>query len=259
MTAESEVCRQPMSNPTSFISQPISIQPPYARRAEPLANGASSEGLVWYAAYGSNMHADRLAYYIVGGRPPGGARTYPGCRDRRLPEQQVPVLLPGLLYFAGESLVWTGGMGFYDPAQAGEMPVRAYLVTAQQFSDIAAQEMHRDPNVDLDLEEALSSGRDQLGPGRYETLVCPGMIDNIPLLTFTAPWHLAEAELNAPSAAYLANFATGLAEAHGWSLQRSAEYLASRPGAAGHWTPEAVLEALQTDRSMTWAGHTTTK
>ncbi|WBP92062.1 histone deacetylase [Kitasatospora cathayae] len=191
------------------------------------------------------MHADRLKYYIAGGRPPGGARTYPGCRDRRLPEQQAPVLLPGLLYFAGQSLVWTGGMGFYDPAQASEMPARAYLVTEQQFSDIAAQEMHREPGADLDLTQALAAGRDQLGPGRYETLVCPGGIEGIPVFTFTAPWHLADAELSAPSVAYLANFATGLAEAHGWSLERSAHYLATRPGAAGHWTTQAVLEALR--------------
>ncbi|MEV6795509.1 histone deacetylase [Streptomyces sp. NPDC051320] len=183
------------------------------------------------------MHADRLAYYIQGGRPPGGARTYPGCRDRRLPERTVPVLLPGLLYFALESLVWTGGMGFYDPDLAGEMPARAYLVTAEQFSDIAAQEMHRDPGTDIDLTRALATGRDRLGPGRYENLVCPGAIDGIPVFAITAPWSLAEAELNAPSAAYLSNFATGLIEAHGWTLERSAEYLATRPGATGSRTP----------------------
>ncbi|MFF8775099.1 hypothetical protein [Kitasatospora sp. NPDC015120] len=136
-------------------------------------------------------------------------------------------------------------MGFYDPAQTDEMPVRAYLVTVQQFSDIAAQEMHREPNGDLDLTRALTSGRDQLGPGRYETLVCPGEVDGIPLLTFTAPWCLADAELNAPSVAYLANFSTGLAEAHGWTLERSSKYLATRPGAAGYWTAQTVLDALQ--------------
>ncbi|MFD4904165.1 hypothetical protein [Kitasatospora purpeofusca] len=136
-------------------------------------------------------------------------------------------------------------MGFYDPTQDGEMPVRAYLITEQQFSDIAAQEMHRAPGADLDFTRVLTSGRDQLGPGRYETLVCPGALDGVPLLTFTAPWRLTDAELNAPSAPYLANFARGLAEAHGWPLGRSAEYLATRPGAAGYWTAQAVLEALR--------------
>ncbi|MEV7217910.1 histone deacetylase [Kitasatospora cineracea] len=215
------------------------------RRAQPLASIPSSTPVVWYAAYGSNMHAGRLAHYIVGGRPPGGARTYPGCRDGRLPERTLPVLLPGTLYFALESTVWTGGMGFYDPAADGEMPARAYLVTAQQFSDIAAQEMHREPGADLDLTLALELGSDRLGPGRYETLVCPGAIDGIPVFTFTAPWPLADAELNTPAAAYLANFATGLAEAHGWSLEQTADYLATRPGAAGRWSSAAVLDALR--------------
>ena len=227
--------------PVSAVPVPV----PGVRRAQPLSGDPAPAGLVWYVAYGSNMHAARLASYISGGRPPGGARTYPGCRDGRPPERTVPVLLPGLLYFALESLVWGGGMGFYDPARAGEMPARAYLVTTGQFADIAAQEMHRSPGTDLDLSRALTAGRDRLGPGRYESLVCPGAIDGIPVLTFTAPWSLPDAELNAPSAAYLRNFATGLAEAHGWSAERTADYLATRPGAAGHWTTRAVLDALR--------------
>ncbi|MFC8717065.1 histone deacetylase [Kitasatospora sp. NPDC057198] len=229
----------------SAITPSTSPSSPQARRAEPLSNTPTSTSLVWYAAYGSNMHADRLAHYIAGGRPHGGARTYPGCRDGRLPERTLPVLLPGTLYFALESTVWTGGMGFYDPAADGEMPARAYLVTTQQFADIAAQEMHRAPGADLDLTRALELGSDRLGPGRYETLVCPGAIDDIPVFTFTAPWPLADAELNAPAAAYLANFATGLAEAHGWSPEQAADYLATRPGATTRWSPTTVLAALR--------------
>ena len=187
---------------------------------------------VWYAAYGSNMHAERFACYLRGGRPPGGARTYPGCRDTRAPERQVQVVLPGQMYFAGESAVWTGGMAFYDPTAAGTTPARAYLVTAQQFADIAAQEMRRDPGADLDLTEVLAQGTAQLGPGRYETLVHPGHLDGLPLLTFTAPWRIEQAPLNPPSAAYLHHLAAGLAETHGWPQDRIAAYLASRPGAA---------------------------
>ncbi|MFF4384466.1 histone deacetylase [Kitasatospora sp. NPDC001547] len=218
---------------------------PQVRQALPLSGNATSTDLVWYAAYGSNMHADRLSYYIRGGRPPGGTRTYPGCRDRRLPEQQVPVLLRGQLYFALTSAVWGGGMGFYDPTQPDEMPARAYLITGQQFSDIAAQEMHRLPGTNLNLAPVLADGHDQLGPGRYETLVCAGELDGVPVLTFTAPWHLDAAELNAPTSSYLANFASGLREAHGWSLERSAHYLATRPGAAGHWTVKSILDVFR--------------
>ncbi|MEV0187503.1 histone deacetylase [Kitasatospora purpeofusca] len=193
------------------------------------------------------MHLDRLMYYIAGGCPPGGARVYPGCRDQRPPRATLPVLLPGQLYFALESKVWTGGMGFYDQTVAGEMPARAYLITPGQFSDIAAQEMHEVPGRDLDLTPALTLGRVRLGPGRYETLVCPGSIDGHPVLTFTAPWHLKDAEVARPSAAYLRNFASGLREAHGWTLEQTATYLSASPGAAGAWTAGGILEALSAE------------
>ncbi|MFJ4597978.1 histone deacetylase [Kitasatospora sp. NPDC088861] len=214
--------------------------------AEGSAEGGAEggAGLVWYAAYGSNLHAARLACYLRGGRPDGGARTYPGCRDRRPPRRDVATVLPGTLYFARESAVWGGGSGYYDPDAPGELPCRIYLVTASQFSDIAAQEMHRSPGADLDLTRALAHGRDQRGPGRYETLVHAGALDGHPLLTFTASEGLAGAALNPPSAPYLRTLAAGLAESHGWSTRRCADYLASRPGAAGHWNAADVLAVL---------------
>ncbi|GAA2797042.1 hypothetical protein GCM10010505_25300 [Kitasatospora aburaviensis] len=211
----------------------------------PTAQRPAAPELVWYAAYGSNMHAERLNVYLRGGRPAGGARSCPGARDGRPPRRSVPVVLPGVLYFASLSLVWTGGSGFYDPGADGEMPARAYLLTAEQFGDIAQQEMRREPLGDLDLSTVLVTGRERLGPGRYETLVCPGDLDGLPVLTFTASWSPAEAVLNAPSAAYLRNLASGLAEAHGWGPGRAADYLSSRPGAAGHWTADAVRRALE--------------
>ena len=194
---------------------------------------SSALGRVWYAAYGSNMHARRFGYYLHGGRPPGAARTYPGCRDPRDPESDRPLVLPGQLYFAGESTVWTGGMAFYAPGVPGEVPARAYLVTVQQFSDVAAQEMHGEPGTDLDLTEVLKHGTACIGSGgRYETLVCPGELEGLPLLTFTAPWRIEQAPLNAPSPAYLSHLAAGLAETHGWSAERIDAYLTTRPGAA---------------------------
>jgi len=206
-------------------------------------------GQIWYAAYGSNMCAARFACYIVGGRPFGAARVYPGCRDRRLPGRSVPVVLPGQLYFAGESLVWGGGMGFYDPLAPGELPARAYLVTVSQFADIAAQEMHRRPGAGagagIDLREALATGRAVLGPGRYETLICPGTLDGRPVLTFTAPGRSGAAGYAPPSAGYLRQLAAGLREAHGWGPDRAAAYLASRPGARGAWTAAAIAAAVR--------------
>ncbi|ORT54855.1 histone deacetylase [Streptomyces sp. CB03238] len=201
---------------------------------------------VWYTSYGSNTHTDRLAYYIVGGTPPGGARAYPGCRNRRLPTASVPVELRGAVYFATESPVWTGGRAFYDPHAAGRVLARAYRITAEQFSDIAAQEMYREPgpDTDLDLTEVLRDGRAVLGDGRYETLVRPATLDGLPMLTFTAPWRMHDVEWNSPSADYLRHLAAGLLAAGAWDADTVAAYLASCPGAAGHWTERRIRDLI---------------
>ncbi|MEU2454360.1 histone deacetylase [Streptomyces sp. NPDC012765] len=215
--------------------------------AEPLTGTVPVPERVWYASYGSNMHMDRLAAYLAGGTPPGATRTYPGCRDHRAPERSIAVELSGCLYFATESPVWTGGRAFYDPTAPGPTRARAHLVTVGQMSDIAAQEMYERPGRDLDLTAVLRDGRDELGPGRYETLICPGTIEGIPLLTFTAPWSLQDVEVRTPSAAYLRYLAGGLLESGPWQEQDIADYLATRPGATGHWTPAQVKTLLTTD------------
>lgn len=218
--------------PTKPVIEPIPI--------EPRSSAQRSIDTVWYAAYGSNMHLERLRYYIEGGRPPGGARAYPGCRDRTLPIQSSPVALPGAMYFALESQAWTGGMAFYDPIAPGSTAARAYLVTLGQFSDIAAQEMYHEPGADLDLQPALAKGRMQLGPGRYQTMIYVGELGSHPVLTFTAPWTIHDVALNRPAARYLRYLASGLVESHGWSLRQIAEYLAQCPGAAGQWSADEI-------------------
>ncbi|MFE9954990.1 histone deacetylase [Micromonospora sp. NPDC005299] len=199
------------------------------------------ERLLWYVAYGSNLHAARLDRYLRGGRPPGGLRTYPGCRDCRPPRRTVAGSIPGGVYFAGESRAWTGGMAFYDPELPGRAAVRGYLVTVEQFADIAAQEMYRPPGADLDLiRVAAETGRATLGPGRYETLLRVGTRDGLPMLTFTAPHPASEVEWASPAPVYLGMLARGLREAHGWDVARTTDYLADRPGVAGHWPRSGV-------------------
>jgi len=201
--------------------------------------------LLWYAAYGSNMHLARLKAYLDGGRPAGAIRAYPGCRDANPPVRSLPVMLPGRMYFAMESPTWTGGLALYDPDAPGETAARAHLVTLGQFSDIAAQEMHRDPGTDMDLAEVLASGRVMFGPGRYETVVRVGTVDDLPMLTFTASWVHTDIPPAKPAAAYLRHLAAGLRESHGWDVERVAEYLASCPGAAGAWTPAEIVRLVE--------------
>ncbi|WSS81052.1 histone deacetylase [Streptomyces sp. NBC_01174] len=190
------------------------------------------------------MHLDRLACYIQGGRPPGAGKMYPGCRDRRLPSRSVPVELKGALYFATESPVWGGGRAFYDPNCEGRVYARAHLVSASQFADIAAQEMYRDPGTDLDLSGVLAEGVASLGSGRYETLVCAGKVEGLPVLTFTAPWRSSEVVPVAPSRDYVRFLASGLLEAGAWDADAVAAYVASARGADGQWSTRAILDLI---------------
>ncbi len=191
------------------------------------------DGEVWYVSYGSNMYEARLACYIEGGCPIGGHRHNPGARDPRPPRHSIAVELPGSVYFAGDSTQWGGGgIAFYDHETPGPAAARAYLVTAQQFADIAAQEMARVPDRDDPIEEIVLGGLDpdlggrhHVGPGHYETLVEVGRIGGAPMLTFTAPHGIDHVDHNAPGPSYLAMLGDGLREGHGWDDARIAAYV----------------------------------
>jgi hypothetical protein len=205
---------------------------------------------VWYVAYGSNLGTDRFRCYLTGGRPDGGTRTYAGCRDPSDPAGTFGLELRGTLLFADKSGVWGGGMAFFDADGTGSVACRAHLVTAEQFADVCAQEMRREPGGEFAL--ALAAVLPEvgelhtMGPGRYETVVRLDTREGVPLLTVTNG-DICGLTLAAPSASYLRSIAVGLREAHGWDDVRIATYLAAAPGARESWTSAAVLEALRVE------------
>lgn len=201
---------------------------------------------VWYVAYGSNLALARFRCYLSGGRPVGGSRDYMGCRDPGDPTGTAGVEVPGGLVFAEKSPVWGGGMAFYDRSARGVVACRAYLVTTEQFGDVAAQERRLPPGGELaqelagvlpDVESLVT-----IGPGRYETVVRVGELDGAPMFTIT---HHDVGSLRPapPTAAYLQWISIGLHEAHGYDGARFADYLVTAPGVRGAWT-EGELEAL---------------
>lgn len=188
------------------------------------------EDRVWYTAYGSNLSVDRFRCYLSGGRPAGGSRTYPGCRDTTEPARTVPLAIPGALYFTGPSRTWgDGGTAVYDPDGGARVAVTAYLVRVGQLIDVLAQEMRRHPGADLDLGPLRKHGRHRSGPGRYETLLQVGTRDEIPMITLTSERHDPPV-VTPPTDPYLRTMATGLRATHGWSTNRIVSYLAAIPG-----------------------------
>lgn len=183
---------------------------------------------VWYVSYGSNMCRQRLGCYLEGGQPEGASRTYPGARDRTPPRADAAVELPGRVYFGGYSPTWGGGIAFYDHAQPGPSLARAYLITAGQFADIAAQEMRREPGPDSVVErtliDGLPAGRFEAGPGRYETLIALGQRDGASMYTFTSPGGIDDVPHADPTQPYLAMLCQGLQESLQWSQQRALEH-----------------------------------
>jgi hypothetical protein len=198
---------------------------------------------IWYVAYGSNLSRARFQCYLTGGRPVGGARRNPGCRDSGQPVSTVGVRIPGRIWFAGVSSVWGGGMAFFDPSATGEVLARAYLLTSDQFADVLAQELRRAPGAGLDLTPLHRTGRHTYGPGGYETLVRVGTRKSVAMVTLTCDspgWRT----VNAPSAAYLRTMALGLREAHGLSPQAIADYVCAIPSAAGDWSSADVADLV---------------
>jgi hypothetical protein len=199
---------------------------------------------VWYAAYGSNLAFDRFRCYLAGGRPAGGMRTYLGCRDKREPADVASLDVPGGLVFAGESKVWGGGMAFYDAKAPRRVACRAYLVTAEQLGDIAAQEMRREPGGEFARDLAGLLGEVEsvhtMGPGRYETVLRLGVRDGVPMFTVTHG-DVGELVPAPPSATYVRWIAAGLRESHGWDGAQIATYLAAAPGVKESWAEDELV------------------
>jgi hypothetical protein len=198
--------------------------------------GMNSEQMAWYAAYASNLLSRRFLLYLQGGALVETGRVHAGARDPALPVKTAPLWLPGTVYFATEATTWPGtGRALYDPVmpQPGGSAGRGYLITAEQFLDVVAQEMRREPGTFVSRVLPRVPGQVvRLGDGHYETLACTGLLSGYPVVTMTPPWRLGDVPLLPLAGPYREVIVRGLAEAHGWDRDRSERYLAGLPGGA---------------------------
>ncbi len=168
---------------------------------------------------------------------------YAGARDKRTPLATVALEVPYRLYFTGTSTVWGGSPAFIDTqrSEAHRSLVRAYLISWEQFEDVVAQENARETSP-INVGELIDGVFAQIGPGRYENLLCVGKRGGVPIVTITAPWTLSAVTPGEPSLAYLATLIAGLQEAHALDDDAIVDYLGAAPGC----TPELVQRALAT-------------
>jgi hypothetical protein len=153
------------------------------------------------------------------------------------------------VYFARHSEQWGGGVAFLDvdpDAGVGAFAAgRAYAITLEQFTDVAAQESRRPIGWTFDIDALLADGRLVVDDGWYGTLLRLDDIDGAAALTFTSGRAVGDVETTRPSAAYLRVLALGLREAWAWTDASVAAYLTSLPGAAGAWSASAVVALLE--------------
>lgn len=219
------------------------------------------EPLVWYAGYGSNLRAGRLAAYLSGGRPPGSGRHHPGARDPRPPLESRTCTLPGRIRFRGSFHGWGegGGAAFWEPEEGRTTWCRAYRLRAPQLADLALQENGHDPGaVDaatldrVDRRVADLAGGDE--PATVPLLDAPGAYtsavrvtardaDDTPLVvvTLTAPSD-AEPPEAAPPVAYVSTILDGLIQDVGLHPEGARRYL------LGAGVPAEVLHRVETGR-----------
>lgn len=212
-----------------------------------------SNPYVWYVAYGSNINLDRFLVYIQGGIAKNGNLVQAGCADRSLPKDDRALEIPNSIYFSGESIRWQGGVTFITPV-AGVVPakVRAYLIKLSQFWDVVQQENSWQAPfkpVDIDIvrrkgSAVITNPDDTPLPGdSYSRVVYCGNLDDIPMLTVTAPTAFAQALK--PSAPYLHLVGSGIQQAHKLSAQEVAAYLQKVPGVTGNYTATELVAIIQ--------------
>ena len=120
----------------------------------------------------------------------------------------------------------------------------------EQFEDVVAQENGRPTSpIDLDRGE-LTEGRSyHFGSRRYENLLCFGRQgDGFPVVTITSPWTMADAQLGAPSPAYLKVMIAGLRQSHSMSDHAIVAYLAAVPGCSSQLMVSALAPADESER-----------
>jgi succinyl-diaminopimelate desuccinylase len=218
---------------STFLKNPVqsAAQPPVSQERPEK---------VWYATYGSGIWREHFMHSITGQKSPDDLREYVGCTDKTPPTKEVFMSLPYRFYFAGNcphhNKVGGGGCIFIDTKSdpAANTISRAYLIGADQFEEIVAQENFYKDRLTLPFAEATAKGRATIAGfgGEYNELIYCGERDGYPIFSVTAA---KPEELSPPSPNYVSMLCRGLSEVGSIDQQEAVNYLLGAPGVAGYY------------------------
>ena len=200
--------------------------------------------MLWYAAYGSNVNRERFLEYIRGGTSRFNGTRLPGCRNKQDPVRDYALAVNHELYFARMSDAWGGGVAFVQPAPSRSQTLgRAYLITEEQFLDLACQENGKrpgDPEMAFDYRFAEENAQSYFNPADptrpsgqgglwYGRVVRIGTRESWPVFTMTAEWD-GYADVNPPSRGYVTCIAAGIRQLGRISEGALVEYFLGKVG-----------------------------
>lgn len=201
--------------------------------------------MVWYAAYGSNLLRERFELYLSGGSLSGVATraVHQGARDSSPPAGARIARIDHQLRFAGQSPRWGGAPAFLDPTPgSGSALVRQWLVTAEQFEDVAAQENAMPAgSLSIDVDDLVARGSLDITERWYGRAVCIGHVDGRPVVTFTC--RDLSLDVAAPSASYLGTIVSGLVQS-GVADDEIAATLLEADGVVPAWSRSDVEQMI---------------
>jgi hypothetical protein len=205
-------------------------------------------GRVWYAAYGSNLLAERFQRYLDGGSYGPSGPDHAGARDSSPPAGWRSLDVPHQLRFGRRSRRWGGGVAFLDPTRgSGTAIVRCWDITVEQFADVAAQENGLGPGtLPIDVTEVTTRGAVDLTDGWYGRALYLGDLDDRPVLTFTGA---VAVEPTPPGAPYLDTVARGLLETSDRDPAALVDYLQRCPGVHRQWSAASIRDLFGAGRS----------
>lgn len=233
----------------SFDLYPVVLKdflanPTPAGANEPKPVSLKSSDYVWYATFGSGLAKEHFLNSITGDHSPGDLREYVGCSDKTSPVKDEFIHLPYERYFSGSHPVHSdgGGCGFISTERSDRFSTiaRAYLITKEQFAEIAAQENEYKGKVEMPYDQAKKNGVARLGiKGLYNALLYCGEKDGFSMFSLTQP---VRGEPAKPSAAYMRILCKGLSEAKNVSRQEAVDYLLNAPGVSGYYHKKDITE-----------------